>query len=202
MAIAYIRTLEAIWDFFKPILGDLLKDRLKTAQFKDPGESPAFELFVVLDALNRATSAYIKALALYAKEAKTSASVNDAPDSANMVSAKNMLVFTMSHLSSCMTSTGDLVSELNLPLQIHLPEFVREEEEHRVLRRQNLDWLWPHLLLDKSASSAELDHILEEATKNAKLIQDATEDYRAFLKKQYSFKDIVDARGRRPPPLF
>lgn len=169
-----------IWEFIKPVLSDSLKDRLKPKGSVEIAKKRALRLYGILGAVNILTDSFIAELRHLLEFVKTSASEGTVNDQIELIFVEaNILMKELERLI-------DILEEINPQLEIHQFELVQRIKEYPQVRSALINKTMPCLNIK---NEEDIQKIVNEAEENRTLIFKATEEFRIFLKNEFSFKE-------------
>ena len=176
-------SLGFLWDFLKPILSEAMKARLKPKGSAETAKRRALHLYETLGEVNQKTDDFVIALQslaeLFEKEAAEKTIVEKQLD---LGLAAHHLIYALPELASALDA-------INPQLEIHQNELVQEIDWYRMARIRILTKLEESVFEIGSESKTTLQQLVTQADENRNLIRKATEDFRSFLAKKFSFKE-------------
>ena len=191
--------LDFLWQLIEPILSDAVKERLKPKDSSTKAKERIFKLYEVLGKVRDRTDDFVEKLRVYVDDVEggvLAASIEDFKRSPAVKEAflRGDIVPPPDNSRTSLRNVGDaLMSDLeelkqalnrvNPQLSIYQGKIAHNGNEYIRAR------LSVYQSLETPMDLQELRQLLLRAEENQKLINDAIEQTRTFIKTEFSFKD-------------
>jgi vacuolar-type H+-ATPase subunit I/STV1 len=176
--------LTFLWKFLEPILGDVIKERLKPKESPERAKELAFSLYRKLGEVEKESNAFVDALRVYAE--RTS------------YENKGQLMRAVQRLQSALPELADSIDDVNPQLEIHkhdifqsIQKFVAYRDDRLSELEQSVEELHNSVLKHDTREGRRkyLYELLQSVGENHMLIKAAIDDMRTFLATEFSFKE-------------
>lgn len=192
--------LDFVWELIEPILSDAVKERLKPKDSPTKAKERIFELYEVLGKVRDRTDDFLEKLRVYVddvesgalaasmedfkrspavKEALSRGEIVPPPDN-SMTSLKNVGNALVSDLEELKQALNRVTPQLSIYGGTIVPNTNKYVHARLAVYQQSLEM---------PMKPKEVRKLLSRAEENQKLINDAIEQTRQFIKTEFSFKD-------------
>jgi hypothetical protein len=175
--------LNFLWKFLEPVLGDYVKERLKPKNSSTRARDRAFSLYQELGQIKKLTDDFVIALQAYAQLV-----AKNRPESI-IFNSQMILGRAAAELMSALPKLAEAIKAVNPQLDIHQPELVQKIDRYRSSRAYILTELEDAVYRVATTRKETVQQLAKRAEKNRQLINTAIEEMRAFLAKEFPFKE-------------
>lgn len=178
-------SLEFVWQFVKPVLGDRLKEALKKKGPPQIAKQRAFNLYRTLGQVKAQSFELVNTLRAYSGLVKERASERRIDEVEQLVEEK------AEKLIAATSEMIDALEALYPQLDIHHHKLYEEISVYRRMNASTFDWygIKEALIKAEDGNPEELDQILKQEEEKYLRIEKSLEEFRIFLANQFTFEN-------------
>lgn len=176
-------SLKFLWDFLKPIFGDVMKEKLKVKTPQEKAKKHAFELYRTLQEIGHKTDEFVDALQSFVDLISSSAPEQE------VSRRQDELWWIAGSLMHSLPKLADALDRVNPQLEIHQHELVKNIKKYSETRAIILTRLQYSVQQIKNEKIETLSQFLSAADENRLRIKGAIENMRSFLASEFPFKE-------------
>lgn len=180
------------------MFGEVIKDRFKPKSSSEIARERAYHLYQKLGEVSDKTNFFVVALQSYADTVSNRPPIDVRPQLANNIEEvdaeeMNFIVARVDlegatyKLFKAIAQLQNALERVYPQLEIHDSELVKSIIEYSTSEERFYEVLPPRAI--ERDDSEVLQQLVNSAKKNERLIKGATDDMRAFLRKEFSFKE-------------
>jgi hypothetical protein len=188
-------SLEFLWDFIGPILGETVKDKIKPKDDHEKAKKVAFHLYETLGEVKEKTDSFVSALRDIvdnksmkmpegiptSEQFPTEPGITPGQIEALRLSARELMI--------SLPKLADSLDKVNPQLDIHRHDLVQNILHYRRYRAEVLTELELSAYGVGNQNADKLREIFNRAEENRKLIDQAIDNFRSFLAAEFPFKE-------------
>lgn len=184
-------TIDFIWKFINPLLGEKIKEAIKRKDSVKIAKAKAFKFYESLGRVKFTSSQFISAFKAYAEVVEKSK-----PGDA-VGEAREQLYFCAENLITAFSKMAEALEDLYPQLEIHQPELYEDISRLKEGKSYSeLMGVWLGIDLENACDDAEigdtqsLKNILAEEEKSYQHLDKCLQDFRKFLSKEILSKIV------------